>query len=212
MKNENYIEKVNLIMSLRSMGISSSIVLSAIEQIPRELFIPKNLLHYAYENSPLPIGYGQTISQPYMVAFMTEKLNLHENDFVLEIGTGSGYQTSVLSKLVRTVYSIERINPLLVKARNIFKELKLTNIVTCLGDGYLGWKSASPFDKIIITCCINELNEDLLSQIKIGGKCIFPMLSSNGKQILKCITISEDNLNYICEDMFEVNFVPLIRD
>ena len=211
MINENHIEKANLIMSLRSMGISSSNVLSAIEQIPRELFIPKNLLHYAYENSPLPIGYNQTISQPYIVALMTEKLNLHKNDLVLEIGTGSGYQTSVLSKLVRRVSSIERINPLLVKAKNNFKELKLTNIVTRLGDGYLGWKSMSPFDKVIITCCINEISEELLNQIRIGGKCIFPILNPNGKQILKCITISKDDKNHFCEDMFEVNFVPLVR-
>ena len=212
MINENDIEKANLIMSLRSMGISSSNVLSAIEKIPRELFVPKNLLHYAYENCPLPIGYDQTISQPYIVAYMTEKLSPQRNDLILEIGTGSGYQTSVLSILSRRVFTIERINPLLVKAKNIFKELKLTNITTCLGDGYSGWKEMSPFDKVIITCCIKEISKDLLSQIKIGGKCIFPIQNNNGKQILKCITISEDKTNHFCEDIFEVNFVPLIRD
>ena len=166
-------------MTLRSMGISSSEVLSAIENVPRDLFVPKNLSHYAYENSPLPIGFNQTISQPYIVALMTEKLNLKSNDIVLEIGTGSGYQTSILSKLARRVYSIERLNPLLVRAKNLFKELKLTNIITKLDDGYFGWENMSPFDNIIITCSMNNINEKLLSQIRIGGKCVVPFENSS---------------------------------
>ena len=113
---ENSIQKANLIMSLRSMGISSKDVLNAIETIPRELFLPSNFHSYAYENNPLPIGFEQTISQPYIVALMTEALNLKGNEIILEIGTGSGYQTSVLSLLSRRVYSIERIKPLLVNA------------------------------------------------------------------------------------------------
>ena len=143
--------------SILSKPISKSEILSVIENVPRDLFVPKNLSHYAYENSPLPIGFNQTISQPYIVALMTEKLNLKSNDIVLEIGTGSGYQTSILSKLVRRVYSIERVNPLLVRAKNLFKELKLTNIITKLDDGYFGWENMSPFDNIIITCSMNNI-------------------------------------------------------
>ena len=120
---ENSIQKANLIMSLRSMGISSKDVLNAIETIPRELFLPSNFHSYAYENNPLPIGFEQTISQPYIVALMTEALNLKGNEIILEIGTGSGYQTSVLSLLSRRVYSIERIKPLLVNALLCFKKL-----------------------------------------------------------------------------------------
>ena len=120
-------EKASLIMSLRSMGIISYNVLSALENTPREIFIPKHLSHYAYENRALPIGYEQTISQPYIVALMTEKLNLNANDVVLEIGTGSGYQTAIISRLVRKIYTIERVNPLLIAAKSCFKKLKLTN-------------------------------------------------------------------------------------
>ena len=206
------IDKANLIMNLRSMGVTSSKVLSAIESVPRELFISKHLYHYAYENSPLPIGFKQTISQPYIVALMTEKLNLNNNDVVLEIGTGSGYQTSILSKLIRRVYSIERINALLVKAKNNFKKLKLTNIITKLDDGYKGWENMSPFDCMIITCAMTSISDNLLNQVRVGGKCVVPLENSSGKQILKCITISKDTNNHIWEDLCEVSFVPLIRD
>ena len=126
---ENTIQKANLIMKLRSMGISSKNVLSAIEKIPREIFLPSNFTDYAYENNPLPIGFEQTISQPYIVALMTEALSLKGNEVILEIGTGSGYQASILSILSRRVYSIERIRPLLVNAISCFKKLKLTNII-----------------------------------------------------------------------------------
>ena len=122
---ESTIQKANLIMKLRSMGISSKNVLSAIEKIPREIFLPSNFKDYAYENNPLPIGFEQTISQPYIVALMTEALSLKGNEVILEIGTGSGYQTSILSILSRRVYSIERIRPLLVNAISCFKKLKV---------------------------------------------------------------------------------------
>ena len=135
---ESSIQKANLIMNLRSMGISSNYVLSAIEKIPREIFLPSAFQSYAYENNPLPIGFEQTISQPYIVALMTQMLSLKGNEVILEIGTGSGYQTSILSLLSRRVYSIERIKPLLVNAQNCFKKLKLTNIISECGDGFLG--------------------------------------------------------------------------
>ena len=205
-------EKANLIMSLRSMGIVSCRVLSALENTPRELFIPKHLSHYAYENRALPIGFNQTISQPYIVALMTEKLALNANDVVLEIGTGSGYQTAIISKLVRKVYTIERINPLLVEARTCFKKLRLTNITTKIDDGYLGWSSMSPFDKIIITCSLPFVHEELLFQLNVGGKCIAPIGKTSGKQLLKCITISNKRDDDYWEEICEVKFVPLIRN
>ena len=124
-------------MKLRAMGISSNDVLSAIERIPREIFLPSTFHSYAYQNNPLPIGFEQTISQPYIVALMTEALSLKGNEVILEIGTGSGYQTSILSLLTRRVYSIERLKPLLVNAQRCFKKLKLTNIVSEVGDGFL---------------------------------------------------------------------------
>ena len=205
------IDKINLIMNLRSMGIHSPKILSAIEGVPRELFIAKHLSHYAYENTPLPIGFNQTISQPYIVALMTEKLALKKNDVVLEIGTGSGYQTSILSKLTRRVYTIERIHPLLVKAQNNFKKLKLTNIITKLDDGYIGWESMSPFDCMIITCSMKTISKKLLKQIRVGGKCILPFENNSGKQMLKCITISNDENDHVWQDLCEVSFVPLVR-
>ncbi len=206
------IEKAQLIMTLRSMGILSSKVLTAIEKTPRELFIPKHLSHYAYENSPLPIGYDQTISQPYIVALMTEKLDLKSSDVVLEIGTGSGYQTSILSKLVRKIYTIERIKPLLVNAKICFDKLKLTNIVSKCADGHLGWKNMCPFDKIILTCSTPMIKDNLLRQIRFGGKCVAPIGKLNGNQMLKCITISQNEYKIHFEDICEVNFVPMIKD
>ena len=205
-------EKASLIMSLRSMGIISYNVLSALENTPREIFIPKHLSHYAYENRALPIGYEQTISQPYIVALMTEKLNLNANDVVLEIGTGSGYQTAIISRLVRKIYTIERVNPLLIAAKSCFKKLKLTNIITKLDDGYLGWSSMSPFNKIIITCSMPYIHHNLLDQLMIGGKCIAPIGKTSGKQLLKCITISKDRDKDFWEDICKVKFVPMIRN
>ncbi len=212
MRNIKEEEKANLIMSLRSMGIISYEVLSAIENTPREIFIPKHLSHYAYENRALPIGFNQTISQPYIVALMTEKLSLRPDDIVLEIGTGSGYQTAIISKLVRKVYTIERINPLLVAAKSCFKKLRLTNIVSKIDDGFLGWSNMSPFDKIIITCSLSTVHEDLLYQLNVGGKCIAPIRKNSGKQLLKCITISNKRDDDYWEEICEVKFVPLIRN
>ena len=212
MSNIKEEEKANLIMSLRAMGILSHEVLSALENTPREIFIPKHLSHYAYENRALPIGFNQTISQPYIVALMTEKLSLSSDDVVLEIGTGSGYQTAIISKLVRKVYTIERINPLLVEAKSCFKKLRLTNIVSKIDDGFLGWTKMSPFDKIIITCSLPSVHDELLYQLNVGGKCIAPIGNNSGKQLLKCITISNERDKDYWEDICEVKFVPLIRN
>jgi protein-L-isoaspartate(D-aspartate) O-methyltransferase len=181
------VRKIRLILELRESGISDTHVLSAIEKTPREIFIPDNFRNQAYENIALPIGDNQTISQPYIVALMTQSLELQKKHKVLEIGTGSGYQSSILSLLARRVYTIERIKSLLVKAEMNFKELKLTNIVTKHADGNLGWKEQIPFDRIIFTAAINEISNNFFDHIDDNGIIVAPIVSSS-KQILKKFT------------------------
>ena len=209
---ESSIQKANLIMDLRSMGISSNNVLSAIEKIPREIFLPSAFQSYAYENNPLPIGFEQTISQPYIVALMTQVLSLKGNEVILEIGTGSGYQTSILSLLSRRVYSIERIKPLLVNAQSCFKKLKLTNIISEFGDGFLGWPKLAPFDHMIITCAVEEIDDRLLNQIRVNGSCVVPIGKTKKQQRLTKITIGKYRHDDVWEDLGKVSFVPLISE
>ena len=209
---ESSIQKANLIMDLRSMGISSNNVLSAIEKIPREIFLPSAFQSYAYENNPLPIGFEQTISQPYIVALMTQMLSLKGNEVILEIGTGSGYQTSILSLLSRRVYSIERIKPLLVNAQSCFKKLKLTNIISEFGDGFLGWPKLAPFDHMIITCAVEEIDDRLLNQIRVNGSCVVPIGKTKKQQRLTKITIGKYRHDDVWEDLGKVSFVPLISE
>ena len=209
---ESSIQKANLIMDLRSMGISSNNVLSAIEKIPREIFLPSAFQSYAYENNPLPIGFEQTISQPYIVALMTQVLSLKGNEVILEIGTGSGYQTSILSLLSRRVYSIERIKPLLVNAQSCFKKLKLTNIISEFGDGFLGWPKLAPFDHMIITCAVQKIDDRLLNQIRVNGSCVVPIGKTKNQQRLIKITIGNDRHDDVWEDLGKVSFVPLISE
>ena len=209
---ETSIQKANLIMNLRSMGISCNKVLSAIEKIPREIFLPSAFHSYAYQNNPLPIGFEQTISQPYIVALMTEALSLKGNEVILEIGTGSGYQTSILSLLSRRVYSIERLKPLLVNAQGCFKKLKLTNIVSQVGDGFFGWPKLAPFDHIIITCAIQKLDNKILNQIRYNGICVAPVGEKDEVQRLKKVIIKSTRQTDIWEDLGKVSFVPLITN
>ena len=179
------VKKIRLILELRESGISDAKILSAIEKIPREKFIPENFRNQAYDNLALPIGDNQTISQPFVVAKMTELLELESKHKVLEIGTGSGYQSAVLSKLVRRVYTIERIKNLSIKAENIFKELKISNIVTKYADGNLGWKEQIPFDRIIITAATSHISNEIFSQIDEGGIIVSPINSKNKQIIVK---------------------------
>ena len=179
------VKKIRLILELRESGISDAKILSAIEKIPREKFIPENFRNQAYDNLALPIGDNQTISQPFVVAKMTELLELESKHKVLEIGTGSGYQSAVLSKLVRRVYTIERIKNLSIKAENIFKELKISNIVAKHADGNLGWKEQIPFDRIIITAATSHISKQISSQIDEGGIIVSPINSKNKQIIIK---------------------------
>ena len=199
------VRKIRLIHELRESGITDSKVLSAIEKIPREIFIPDNFRNQAYENIALPIGDEQTISQPFIVALMTQSLELKKNHKVLELGTGSGYQSSILSLLVRRVYTIERIKNLLLNAELKFKKLKLSNIVTKHGDGNLGWKEQIPFDRIIFTAATKNISESFFDFIVDNGIIVIPIIE-NSKQILKRFV--KKNGKIISENLTDVLFVP----
>ena len=196
---------IRLILELRELGISDSKTLSALEKIPREIFIPKTFRNQAYENIALPIGDEQTISQPLVVALMTEALELTKTHKVLEIGTGCGYQTSIISLLSRRIYTIERIKSLLVNAENNFKLLKLSNIVSKHADGNLGWKEQIPFDRIIFTAATKEISETIKHHIKENGIIVAPMIN-NDKQILT--KFIKKNNKLISEKISDVLFVP----
>jgi len=193
-------------MELRDSGITDSNTLSAIETTPREKFISTSLRDQAYENIALPIENKQTISQPLIVALMTQSLELNKKHKVLELGTGSGYQTVILSKLSRRVYTIERIRSLFLNAQKIFSELKINNIVSQVGDGNKGWVEQKPFDRIIITAATKLLSSDIKSQIKEGGIIVVPIIENENKQILKKI-ILKNNI-FVEKNISQVTFVP----
>ena len=199
------VKKIRLILELRESGIADSNILSAIEKIPREKFIPDNFRNQAYDNIALPIGDNQTISQPFVVAKMTQLLEVNSKHKILEIGTGSGYQSAVLSKLVRRVYTIERIKNLFDKAVNIFNELKISNIVTKYADGNLGWKEQIPFDRIIITAATSNITKEIASQIHEGGIIVSPMIKKNRQIIIKYKKTNNVLKSEIFDDVF---FVP----
>lgn len=191
-------------------GRFSENVLNAVHGVPRTFFVPKAFQDRAFENSPLPIGLHQTISQPTVVALMTEALQLDDRQKVLEIGTGSGYQTSILSKLCRRVYTLERHKPLLVEAEERFRQLGLTNVVARFGDGSMGWREQAPFSRIIVTAAAIDVPEVLLDQLDVGGIMIVPVgLDERTQELLK-ITKHEDDI--ITQELGEVRFVPLISD
>jgi protein-L-isoaspartate(D-aspartate) O-methyltransferase len=202
-------EKAQLIMTLRGMGIVDADVLSAIEQVPREMFVARALQAYAYENASLPIAMDQTISQPYIVAIMSAALQLTGRERVLEIGTGSGYQAAILSFLCRRVYSIERLRPLLVDADNRLREIRVTNVTTRLGDGARGWPEAAPFDRIILTCAPPVIPDMLLNQLKIGGIMVAPVGRDRNQQL---VTIRRSESGFEEATLLPVKFVPLVED
>lgn len=200
-------KKARLTMSLRAQAIFSSPVLSAIESIPREKFIEPALKQYAYENASLPIACEQTISQPFIVAKMTEALEITNRHTVLEIGTGSGYQASILSLLARRVYSMERHRLLFVEARNRLAKLKFTNVTLRLGDGFSGWPEAAPFDRIIVTCQVDKVPDALIQNLKPNGVLIAPV-GSPGKEFLTRLIKKGDVIQ--TEELNSVRFVPMI--
>ena len=202
--------RIRLIMELRSQGITDTRVLSAIERVPREIFVAAAFQDQAYENIALPIESGQTISQPYVVAAMTEALEAGEKMKVLEIGTGSGYQAAVLSHLCRRLYTIERHRELLQGAEKRFAQMKLRNVVTKLGDGTKGWSEQAPFDRIIVTAASREAPKPLLDQLAVGGIMVIP-LALNGRD-QELVKIKRSAEGYTQEAFMPVRFVPLIPD
>jgi protein-L-isoaspartate(D-aspartate) O-methyltransferase len=201
--------RMRLINSLRDMGISDEKVLSAMMDTPRHLFVDEGIASHAYDNSSLPIGYGQTISQPYIVALMTQiMLNDRKPAKVLEIGTGSGYQTTVLSKLVGSVYSVERIEPLLKQAKRLHYRLRLRNIYHKLAKGSTyGWPDVGPFDGILVTAAPQTIPEELYAQLAPGGRMLIP----SGKENAQELYLIERTSNGYTETSIEsVRFVPLI--
>lgn len=188
-------------------GIKDKTVLEAMKEVPRHLFLEEALQDRAYGDYPLPIGEGQTISQPFMVALMTESLGLHKGDKVLEIGTGSGYQTAILAKLCRQVYSIERIKVLVDRARKVLDELRYYNIRIKIFDGTQGWKEESPFDAIMVTAGGPSVPLPLVEQLRIGGRMVVPV-GDKYSQTLKRVTRKETGL--IEEDLEGCRFVRLI--
>lgn len=201
--------KIRLIMKLRKSGITDTAVLGAIERVPREVFIPMTFHDQAYEDMALPIDRGQTISQPLVVASMTQELKVNDRHKVLEIGTGSGYQAAILAKLCRRVYSIERHRPLLEAAQHRLNDLKIRNITCKAADGMKGWTEQAPFDRIIVTAAAgDEPPQALLDQMSIGGIMIIPMGRDKASQFIYRITRNEDG--YGCEQLMPVRFVPLL--
>ncbi len=193
---------------LREQGIKDEVVLAAIGSIPRHIFVDEALSIRAYEDVSLPIGFGQTISQPYIVARMSELLrNGQSIDKVLEIGTGCGYQTAVLSKLAKEVYSVERIRPLVLKARDHLRKLKCVNVKLDHADGNLGLPQLAPFDTIIVTAAASHIPQDLLTQLAIGGRLIIPV--GTDEQILYLVERVSTN-DYHQTKLEAVKFVPLL--
>lgn len=192
---------------IRGRDVRESKVLSAMGNVPRHLFVPHGYRDQAYEDHPLPIGEGQTISQPYVVALMTEALKLKGGDRVLEIGTGSGYQAAVLAEIVREVYTIEIRKNLAEKAESVLKELGYRNVKVKYGDGYFGWEEAAPFDAIIITAAANHIPPPLIKQLKEGGRLIVPLGSTVYFQTLILATKRKGQLDV--EQLGPVAFVPM---
>ncbi len=201
-------QKIRLIMDLRRQGISDNDVLSAIERVPREMFVPEAMRVEAYENIPLPISQGQTISQPFIVAYMTQALCLGERNRILEIGTGSGYQAAVLAQLSRRVCTVERYRTLLRQAEACFEALKLHNITTRLGDGGKGWPELAPFARIIVTAAAPAMPQSLAEQLDDGGIMVVPV-GTSGDQVLYRITRQGQELKE--ERLLDVRFVPLVE-
>ncbi|MCA9040795.1 MAG: protein-L-isoaspartate(D-aspartate) O-methyltransferase [Planctomycetaceae bacterium] len=202
-------EAEQLVRQLRSEGIQDERVLEAIRQTPRERFVPPSLISRAYENNALPIGSEQTISQPYIVALMTEALQLTGTETVLEIGTGSGYQAAVLAHLCQQVVTVERIEELALSARKLLTELGYTNIEFHSGDGAQGWESHAPYEAIIVTACAASLPEALLNQLADGGRMVIPV-GVEPVQIMYRLTRQGEQIRK--EELCRCRFVPLITE
>lgn len=198
-----------LMESIKNKGIKDERVLNALNAVPRHLFMDSSFLEFAYEDKPFPIGNGQTISQPYTVAFQTELLNLQKDEKVLEVGTGSGYQACVLMEMGMKVYTIERHRPLYIRSKKIFSDLGYKPKLVTYGDGYKGLPTYAPFDKIIVTAGAPYIPDALLAQLKIGGKLVIPV--GDDIQEMKCVVKNLDG-GYEEENHGAFRFVPMLFD
>ena len=190
-------------------GINDQRVLAAMAKVPREEFVTPESRSASYEDGPLPIGYGQTISQPYIVAFMTEQLRPNPSDRVLEIGTGSGYQAAILAELVSDVYSIEIVEPLAKNAEATLQQLGYKNVHLKIGDGYKGWPDASPFDAIIVTCAPDKVPQPLIDQLKDGGRMVIPVGDIFAQQLY---LLEKKNGQLKQSATLPVRFVPMASE
>lgn len=206
--DERLEERMSMVeYQIRRRGVRDEEVLAAMERVRRDEFVPKDLKSQAYADHPLPIGYGQTISQPYIVALMTELLEIKPGDRVLEIGTGSGYQAAILAELGAEVYTVEIIEPLAKEAEERLKRLGLTNIHVLHADGYYGWPEHAPYDAIIVTCAPDHIPQPLVQQLKDGGTLVIPVGPPGGYQTLWKITRQGDEIKK--RNVTGVLFVPL---
>ena len=205
-KNNN-----DLVTELKKKGISDQKILSAIKKVPRELFINQASAEWAYENMPLPVECGQTISQPYVVAYMIDCLKLKKTDKVLEIGTGTGYQTAIISHLCQKIYTIEIFSKLFTQAKFNIEKLKIKNVIYKLGNGVNGWEEKNFFDAIIVSAASEEISSQLLQNLKINGQLIFPKKYPFENQKLILIKKIGEN-NFKKKELFDVKFVPLLNN
>ena len=204
-------ERANMVESqIHIRGVKDQATLEAMNKVKRHLFVPKHLVRYAYEDRPLPIGYGQTISQPYIVGYMTEKLQLKPEHRVLEIGTGSGYQAAVLSKIVKDVYTVEIIPELGNSAKKLFKKNGYSNVSVKISDGYYGWEEHAPYDAIIVTAAAGYIPEPLIKQLKDGGKMIIPVGDPFFTQYLMLLEKKDSEIT--TKRLLPVRFVPFRRN
>lgn len=203
--------KIRLLMDLRNGGVTDTRVLAAMELTPREAFVEETFVDQAYANQALPINCGQTISQPMVVALMSQALEISDRQKVLEVGTGSGYQAAILSKLARRVYTIERHRDLLAEAEQRFKVLGLHNITTMVGDGYKGWPGQQPFDRILVTAAARIVPPDLVAQLSDAGGIMVLPVGDVGGMNQEVIRVRKDGKQFTSERLFPVRFVPLVQ-
>jgi protein-L-isoaspartate(D-aspartate) O-methyltransferase len=201
--------KMQFLFALRSKGVTDARVLTAMERVDRAMFVKGIFADRAYEDMPLPIASGQTISQPSVVGIMTQALNVTSRDKGLEVGTGSGYQAAILSHLARRVYTIDRYRRLVTDAKAIFERLDLTNVIPFVGDGSFGLPDQAPFDRILVTAAAEDPPGPLLAQLRVGGIMVLPVGQSDAVQSLIRVTRTEDGFDY--DELRPVRFVPLVE-
>lgn len=202
-------QKMQFLFALRSKGVLDAAVLSAMEKFDRAEFVRGVFADRAYEDMPLPIAFGQTISQPSVVGLMTQALELNPRDKVLEVGTGSGYQAAILSQLARRVYTVDRHAQLVRSARLLFERMDLTNVTATVSDGCFGLPDQAPFDRILVTAAAEDPPGPLMAQLRVGGIMVLPVGQSDAVQTLIRVTRSEQGYDY--EELRDVRFVPLVE-